>query len=130
MELNEHIEYWINTSNNDFEVFEVLLNNKKYLHALFIAHLSLEKLIKAQWVKDYNNSVPPKIHNLITLIKQTSLELEHEQLVFLTLMNDFQIQGRYPDYKIKIHQLLTDDFVNDIYMKYKEIRECLLQKIV
>ncbi|MBM2814035.1 MAG: DNA-binding protein [Ignavibacteria bacterium] len=41
----EHIEYWLNTSNDDFEVFNVLYENKNYLHALFIAHLSIEKLI-------------------------------------------------------------------------------------
>lgn len=67
MNIQEHIEFWKNTSNEDFEVFNLLLNSKKYLHVLFFAHLTIEKLIKSHWVKDNNNSVPPKIHNLNTL---------------------------------------------------------------
>ena len=129
MEITEHIDYWLQSSNDDFEVFVVLLNSGKYLHAMFIAHLSLEKLLKAHWVKDNHNAVPPKTHNLITLNKQTKLDLSHEQLVFMTLMNDFQIQGRYPDYKFKIKQLLTKDYVDKIIPKYEELRKCLQEKI-
>ncbi len=129
MEITEHIEYWLQSSNDDFEVFRVLLNSGNYLHAMFIAHLSLEKLLKAHWVNDNNNSVPPKIHNLITLTKQTKLDLSHEQLVFMTLMNDFQIQGRYPDYKFQVKKLLTKSYVDKIIPKYEELRKCLLEKI-
>ena len=129
MEITEHIEYWLQSSNDDFEVFRVLLNSGNYLHAMFIAHLSLEKLLKAHWVNDNNNSVPPKIHNLIALTKQTKLDLSHEQLVFMTLMNDFQIQGRYPDYKFQVKKLLTKSYVDKIIPKYEELRKCLLEKI-
>jgi HEPN domain-containing protein len=99
MEIGEHIEYWIRTSHEDNEVCLLLLESKKYLHALFLAHLAIEKLIKAHWVKDNINSVPPKTHNLVSLIKQTEAELSTEHMIFLTILNDFQIQGRYPDYK-------------------------------
>lgn len=73
--------------------------------------------------------VPPKIHNLITLIKQTKLELDKEQLYFLTVLNDFQIEGRYPDYKLKIYELLTIEYANELFIKYQELRKCLLDKI-
>ena len=126
MEIKEHIEYWIKTSNEDYEVCLLLIESKKYLHALFLAHLSLEKLVKAHWVRDNENSFPPKIHNLVSLIKQTETELSDDQLVFLTILNDFQIQGRYPYYKLKIHKLLSKDYVDELIEKFKEVRECLL----
>ncbi len=130
MTMLEHIEYWIKSSNDDFEVFKVLLKSKHFMHSLFIAHLSLEKLIKAHWVKNNNNLIPPKTHNLTNLVKQTTIEFTNEQMVFLTLMNNFQIQGRYPDYKFKINQLLTEEYVNSIVQNYYEIRQCLQEKIV
>lgn len=130
MTIQEHIEYWIRSSNDDFEVFNLLLNAEKYLHCLFIGHLCLEKLIKAHWVKDNSNSVPPKIHNLITLLKQTNLKLDKEYLIFLTQLNDFQIEGRYPDYKFKILKLLTKDYVNNILPTFYAVRECLITSII
>jgi HEPN domain-containing protein len=129
MELKEHIDYWIRTSNDDFEVFQVLLSSGKYLHAFFIAHLTLEKLIKAHWVRDNNNTIPPKQHNLVNLAKQTKLILTQEQLSFLVIMNDFQIQGRYPDFKFKVNQLLTREFVDQLVPQFNSIRQCLLETI-
>lgn len=130
MEISEHIKYWVSTSDEDFEVVLHLLNGKKFLHAMFLAHLSIEKLVKAHWVKDNENSIPPKTHNLISLIKQTKIKLPSEQLYFLTVLNDFQIQGRYPDYKQKVHSLLTAEYVEELIKKYHEVRKCLLEKLV
>jgi HEPN domain-containing protein len=130
MNIKEHIKYWENTSNEDYEVFNLLLNSKKYLHAFFFAHLTIEKLIKAHWVKNNNNSVPPKIHNLITLLKQTDINLSLEQERFLAIINDFQIQGRYPDYKKKVNQMLKPDFVENFVPQFTELRKCLLENLV
>jgi HEPN domain-containing protein len=125
----EHIDYWLITSNDDFVVFNVLFQNQNYLHALFIAHLSIEKLIKAHWVKDNENNIPPKVHNLVYLIKQTKVKLNNEQMKFLTLLNDFQIQGRYPDYKLKIKNLLTKEYVETIVPQIIGLRICLKEMI-
>ena len=129
MELKKHIEYWIKSSNEDHDVIQLLIGSNKYLHAMFLCHLSIEKLVKAHWVKNNNNSVPPKIHNLVTLIKQTQLSLTDDQLSFITILNDFQIQGRYPDYKFKVNQYLTEDYSTDLFNKYNELRKCLINKI-
>ncbi|MDQ1266323.1 MAG: hypothetical protein QG635_1475 [Bacteroidota bacterium] len=129
MTKKEHIQYWLSTANEDYEVFLTLYQNKKYLQALFFAHLVLEKLIKAHWVKDNRESIPPKVHNLVYLVKQTKLELNNDDLDFLALFNDFQIQGRYPDYQQLIYKTITKDFVDSLLQKYNEIRQCLLKMI-
>lgn len=129
MTKQEHIDYWMQSSNDDFEVYNLLLRNSNYSHALFIANLCLEKLIKAHFVKDNNSNVPPKVHNLVFLVKQTNLKLSDEQMNFLTIINDFQLQGRYPDYKFKIKQLLTKNYVNILVPQIEEIRKCLLDLI-
>ena len=48
----EHIQYWITSSENDWEVIQSLIHGEKFLYALFFAHLTLEKLLKGHWVKD------------------------------------------------------------------------------
>ncbi|MBI5746475.1 MAG: HEPN domain-containing protein [Nitrospirae bacterium] len=41
------IEYWSMASKQDLEAAEILFENKKYHHALFFCHLSIEKTLKA-----------------------------------------------------------------------------------
>jgi len=67
---SDHIEYWLKSAANDWETAEYLFQGKKYVYCLFLAHLVLEKLIKAHWVKDNDSNYPPKTHNLVYLLKQ------------------------------------------------------------
>ncbi|MBM2813352.1 MAG: hypothetical protein HW421_114 [Ignavibacteria bacterium] len=83
MTKSEHIDYWIKSAEFDYDVFNTLYSNGKYVHAMFIAHLMIEKIIKAHWVKDNETSFPPKVHNLIFLLRQTKLDLSVETLVFV-----------------------------------------------
>lgn len=129
MTKEEHIKYWIKSSNDDYDAFLTLFNNEKYLYAFYLAHLTLEKIIKANWVRDNEDNIPPKSHNLIFLLKQTKLKLTEGEINFLTKFNDFQIQGRYPDYQFQINKVLTKIFSDDLKNKFVEIRKCLLDKI-
>jgi len=70
--------------------------NKKFDWCLFIAHLVLEKTLKAYFVKQYNK-LPPKIHNLVRLAEISGIELTEEQKLFLDEVNDFNFEIRYPD---------------------------------
>ncbi len=130
MTKSEHIDYWVKSSEEDFEVFELLLSNKKYVYAFYIAHLSIEKLLKALWVKNKESNIPPKIHNLSNLAKLSQANLSAELKKFLTQLNDFQIQGRYPDYRFKINQLLTDNLAADLANRYEDLRKCLKISII
>lgn len=101
-----------------------LLNAGKNVHALFFAHLTLEKLLKARWVKDNDANVPPKTHNLVRLAVQTNIEFKEETLTFLEEFNDFQLEGRYPDYRFSIYErcnsILTEKLI--------EIKTCIQKK--
>jgi hypothetical protein len=65
MTKQQHINYWTNTAVEDWTTVEVLFSTKRYLHCLFWAHLVLEKLAKAHWVKTHEDDIPPKVHNII-----------------------------------------------------------------
>ena len=53
---------------------------------------------------------------------------EHIQY-WLERMNDFQLEGRYPDYQFKIYQICTREFTTQILNKVKTIRICLLESL-
>ena len=102
MTKQDHINYWIKTAAKDWKAIQDLYKSKNYVHALFWAHLVLEKLLKAHWVKDNSENTPPKIHHLVYLASKTRLAFTEEETNFLNLFNQFQLEGRYPDYKFDL----------------------------
>ena len=97
--------------------------------ALFFSHLLLEKLCKAHWVKDNTENTPPKIHNLPGLVLKTKLQLSDEEIDFLREMNQFQIEGRYPDYKNLLYNTYKEAKTKLILGKVNTLRICLLNKL-
>jgi HEPN domain-containing protein len=129
MTKREHIQYWIQTSAKDWDVVNSLFTVSNYPYSLFFAHLTVEKLLKAHWVKDNKENIPPRTHSLIRLIEGTMLNFDEEELVFFERMNDFQLEGRYPDYQFKIYQQCTQNFTQEILERVQAIRISLIEKL-
>jgi len=129
MTKQQHVDYWINTAEDDWGSISLLFNGKKYLQSLFWAHLVLEKLAKALWVKNNKENTPPKIHNLIVLLKQSNVDLGMENMNFLDDYNNFQLSSRYPDYLNKIYKVCTKQFTEIQLDKVNKIRICLLKMV-
>jgi HEPN domain-containing protein len=125
----EHIQYWVNTAKRDWRTVQNLLKSKDYVPALFFAHLVLEKLLKARWVKDNSQNHPPKIHNLISLAGKIAYSFTEEQLIFMGRMNDFQLEGRYPDYANNIYKLYKRKETELILKEVDKLRKCLLKNL-
>lgn len=106
----DFIRYWKTNAAKDWKRVNLLFKNRDYVFALFCAHLTLEKLVKALWVKDNTLNHPPKIHNLSKLIAQTKLVLTDVELIFCADMNKFQIEGRYPDYVSNIYRIANKTY--------------------
>ena len=104
MDIYEHINYWIKSAEHDLEVAETLFYNEKYDWCLYLCHLVIEKILKALWVKNNENKLPPKSHNLVRLAEYSKVKLTDEQKIFLDEINDFNIAVRYPDYKFEKHK--------------------------
>lgn len=121
MTKSDYIQFWKLSAEKDWEVVQNLFEKKNFPQALFFAHLVLEKLVKAHWVKDNEADYPPRVHNLLRLAGSTELNFSQEDLLFLDKMNDFQMEGRYPDYQFTIYQLCTLDFTEGILKEVKNL---------
>ena len=125
----EYIAYWVRTANKDWGTVGDLYKTKNYLPALFFSHLVLEKLCKAHWVKDNVANTPPKIHNLIVIIEQTKCQITEEDKEFFRAMNQFQLEGRYPDYKDALYKIYKAANTKKILDKVNITRKWLLKKL-
>ena len=129
MTKNEHIEYWLAIADKDWEIVQKLYQSGDYMYCLFFCHLVIEKISKAIWVKNHETNIPPKIHNIINLLDESQISFDNEKSEFLLLLNEFNIEARYPDYKQKIFRICDKTYTDDMLKKVKDIRQCLLSKM-
>jgi HEPN domain-containing protein len=78
MTKQEHIDHWVRTAAEDRLTVEALFTTERYMHCLFWSHLTLEKLAKAHWVKNHDNNIPPKVHNIVWLLDKSGVDLGNE----------------------------------------------------
>ena len=129
MKIDEHIKYWLNSADHDLDAAESLFSAGKYDWCLFLGHLVLEKGLKAFYVKDNENRMPPKTHNLVKLAEKTTIPLNAELKLFLDEVNDFNLEVRYPEYKQEFYKTCTmkfaEEYLNKIKEHYKWIKSLL-----
>ena len=126
--MSKQVAYWINSANHDLDVAETLFKSGKYDWCLYIAHLVLEKTLKAFYVKNVGK-LPPRIHDLVRLANMAKIEFDEETLEFLDATNTFNISTRYPDEKLRFYKICTHEFTKENFQRIKEIYKCLLKKI-
>ena len=129
MKINEHIKYWIDSSDDDFKAMIHLFEKGDNTWSLFIGHLVLEKLLKAWYVKVKSNT-PPFIHDLVRLAEKGNLILDDNQKDILDTISAFNIRGRYDDYKREFHKKCSNRFTKEWVDNIKEFREWIKKQLL
>lgn len=127
-EVNDIIEFWKNSSDNDFEVMMSMYKSGHYSWSLFIGHLVVEKLLKAYYIK-VNKSDPPFTHDLRKLAKECNLEFEDFSIDDFDTITKFNIAARYADYKNNFYKLSDKNFTEIWINKIIEISKWIKSKL-
>ena len=123
--IQKQIVYWSEGAKEDLETSFILLEKGKCKEALFFAHLTLEKALKAAVVKNIAD-IPPYSHDLLMLAKKAGLTLSADQSQLLITANKFATAGRYPDpEKQGPSKKKTEEIVNET----SEVMKWLIQKL-
>jgi HEPN domain-containing protein len=125
IDIQKQISYWKESSDEDWDVAHDLLKINRIRQALFFAHLSLEKTIKAL-ICSKTGDIAPKIHNLVRLSETAGVALSDAKRDFLAEMNSFNIEGRYPESSI---QPPSCEMANQYIVKTGEIRSWLISQL-
>ncbi len=123
MTKEEHVKYWQESAQHDLESAESMFEAQKYDWCLFISHLVLEKILKAIFVDKNDSNIPPKTHNLVRLAELSQILLSKEQKFSLDKITDFNIQTRYPDYKLAFYKRCTEGYTNKYFCEIKEFHK-------
>ena len=130
MTTEEKITYWIDLADYDLETAKAMLEAKRFLYVGFMCHQVIEKLLKAYWSKVLSEP-PLKIHNLARLAAQTRLieEMTEEQQHFIDLLAPMNIEARYPDYKSKLAETLSQKNCRSILNKTNALGLWIKEKL-
>jgi len=126
MTKEEKVAYWLESAQNDWMVAGHLFDKGDYSYALFFAHLTLEKTLKALFVFT-RDDVPPFTHRLPYLADKSGLALAPDQFELLEIVADFNLEARYPDEKFSFQKRCTLEFTSHYLNRIRELRSWLLQ---
>lgn len=94
--MRDPIQQWLEQADYDLDTAEDLFKSKRYVYAVFMLHLSIEKALKGLFQQRLCQ-VPPKVHNLVLLANRVGLDLTDDRRIFLAMLNDGSIATRYPE---------------------------------
>lgn len=115
------INAWINSAHEDLKTSEGLFYLKRFSGCLFFCHLTVEKLLKAVYIKK-KDTYPPYAHKLAKLAKDASVKLTQKQTEELVEITTFNIEARYDIFKQKLYKKATKAYAQ----KYLKITQELL----
>ena len=118
--MDKKTEQWMKQSDYDMNTASYMFKGGRYFYAVFMCHLSLEKALKGLCYETLKE-VPPKTHNLISLINKIGKKLPEEEGKFVVKINSASIATRYPEDLEEIKKQYTKSVVKDMLKKGKKV---------
>ena len=94
--MSKAADEWFRQDEYDMKTADALFEGKRYIYAVFMCHLAVEKALKGLYQKRMRET-PPKIHNLVFLIVKMGLEPLDDMYELIYSLNRVSIPTRYPD---------------------------------
>ena len=120
------MNYWIESSDEDYSTMMYMKAGKKNTWCLFMGQMVIEKLLKALYAKN-NISEPyaPKSHDLLYLAQKINLQVTETQKRNLNEITRFNLNTRYDDYKKDFYNKCTDEYTEEQISKIEEVKQWL-----
>ncbi len=125
-EQKDEFDKWIISADDDWESAEYMFKGKRFVWALFLMQLSLEKLIKALIIK--SGKLPPLSHNLESLYSKAN-DVPKKYALWLQEISDFNITARYDIEKEKLYKKATLEYAEEWFTKGKELQQWLKKQL-
>jgi HEPN domain-containing protein len=92
----------------------------RYIYAVFMSHMAMEKAIKAIFVHRLKEA-PPKSHDLIYLSNKMNLTVPDKYQILIDKLNDLSVPARYPDELDKLLNQYDKKRVGELLIETKEV---------
>jgi len=111
---------WMKQAQYDFDTAQAMFDSGRYIYAVFMSHMAMEKAIKGVFAYKLKEA-PPKSHDLIYLSNKMKLALPGDYQMFIDKLNDLSVPARYPDELDKLLNQYDKKRVSELLTKAKEV---------
>ena len=111
---------WLKQADYDMDTAEYMYMGGRYIYAIFMCHLAVEKALKGIYQQKLE-SVPPKTHNLLYLIEKTQVQPSADLQKAVIFLNRLSIPTRYPDDIQRMMKEYTQERTGEIFEGSKEV---------
>lgn len=127
---NNKVSYWTEMSDYDLDTAQAMLETKRYLYVGFMCHQVIEKILKAHWCS-ISDDTPPYIHSLSRLAEKSGIEadMSDNQQDLVDILEPLNIEARYPSYKERLIQSLTNEKCVKLIEQTKELQQWIKNKL-
>lgn len=94
-ETNKTATEWFKQSDYDFGTAEAMFQSRRYIYAVFMCHLCIEKALKG--IIANRDGLPPRSHDLVFLLEVAALDNNEAYADFVEALNEVSVPTRYPD---------------------------------
>jgi len=122
------VQFWKDSSDQNYETMQHLMQSKDYSWALFLGHLVIEKLLKAHYVKKHRKH-PLFTHDLLRLAHKAEIKLTKERKEWLDEMTTFNLNTRYDNYKQEFNIRCTLAYTTHWTKKIETVRSWLINQL-
>ena len=122
--MSKNPQEWLKQADYDMKTAEIMFDNKRYIYAVFMCHLSIEKALKGIYLERLKE-IPPKTHNLVYLVEKIKVQLPENLYDSVFALNRVSVPTRYPD---DLQRMLKDydkERTQEIIEKGKEVLKWL-----
>ena len=129
MDKAKYSREWIEQAEYDIDTGQVMLESRRYIYCVFMCHLSIEKALKALYVRNLEKN-PPKVHSLVYLAKSININLSRQVKEFIEKLNKVSVPTRYPEELSKLLREYDQEKTQIIFDKSKKESSSLTVEFV
>jgi HEPN domain-containing protein len=118
--VEKRTEEWLRQADYDIDAAEYMFQGGRYLYAVFMCHLAVEKALKGLYF-ERRKEFPPKSHSLAFLLSEIGVKLPEGHGRFIVKLSEASIPTRYPENLAKVQKEFTATIVEDILTSGKEV---------
>lgn len=121
------ITHWRDSAKRDLATARDLIKLKHYHWALFIYHLAIEKMFKANLINV--GITPPYTHKLQRLASLAKLPLLNKYRPWLKEITSFNLEARYDSEKLEFYHKATASYANRWATQCEEVYQWLQKQL-
>lgn len=118
--MQREVENWLNSARYDLETAWDMLNAGRYPYTVFFCHLAVEKALKAK-IQEVTGKTPPKVHDLILLLKLAGLIPPRELADFIGKLSGVSTATRYPTDLSELLRTYTRETAGEYLRQTEEV---------